>query len=321
MLLLRPSSRRKLSDYGIEVPLLDDRVELLLKNLSVKAKTYLKLSEKPWIVPDDLYRVHTERFVNAVLSNKPDEEIFKCYELIDKEGNYNRYHPKNQSRPFVDLVNYALSHVQGTYEASLHALEDGFCFFMGGGLHHAFPDEGRGFCLLHDVAIAVKKLQFEKTIQRAWIIDIDAHKGDGTAVIFKDDEMVRTLSIHMKSGWPLDMGEGLWQTPSTIDIEIEKGEESTYLPRLKKGLVDLARKDITRPEIAFVVMGADPYEHDVLPSAKLIQLNLEQMKERDQMIRDFLKDLNIPQVYVMAGGYGPRVHEVYSQFINEVLYS
>ncbi|MFZ4715763.1 MAG: histone deacetylase [Bacteriovoracaceae bacterium] len=319
MIYLRPSSRRKLSDFGIEVPLLDDRVELTLKALSEKALAQVFQSEKPWIVEADLTRVHTTSYIKELLSPKPDQAVMKCYELVDQNGNFHRYDPKKQTKSFIDLVNYALSHVQGTYEASLHALNDGHCFFLGGGLHHAFPDEGRGFCLIHDVAIAIRKLQALNKIETAWVIDIDAHKGDGTALIFADDATVKTFSIHMKQGWPLDMGEGAWHTASTVDVEISAHEEQDYNKKLNEGLMLLA-KDAQIPDICFVVMGSDPYEHDVLPSAGLLKLSLSQMKERDQLVRKFLEEKKIPQVYVMAGGYGPRVHEVYAQFANEILY-
>lgn len=318
MILNRPSSRRKLSDYGIEVPLLDDRVDLVIKGLSQEAKKIFHQSEKPWITESDLLRVHTNDFIKAVLSNKPDEQVMKCYELIDTQGNYHRYNPDKQKKSFIDLVNYALSHVQGTYEASLHALEKNECFFLGGGLHHAFPGEGRGFCLFHDVAIAIKKLQAEQSIRSAWIIDIDAHKGDGSAVIFLNDPLVKTFSIHMKHGWPLDQGAGPWTIPSTFDVEVEQGEDAVYLEKLKNGL-EAFSKISQIPDVCFVVMGSDPYEYDVLPSASLIKLSLEQMKERDVLVRNFLAEKNIPRVYVMAGGYGPKVHEVYLQFINEIM--
>ena len=318
MILNRPSSRRKLSDYGIEVPLLDDRVELIIKSLSPKAKKNFIQSEKPWITQADLLRVHSADYISEVLSNKPDRPVMNCYELVDKNGNYHRYNPENQKKSFIDLVNYALSHVQGTYEAALHALKEKECFFLGGGLHHAMASEGRGFCLLNDVAIAVRKLLAENTIKSAWIIDVDAHKGDGTAAIFFEDALVKTLSIHMKHGWPLDQGDGPWRIPSSIDIEIAQGEESHYLAKLREGLNHLS--EIAQiPDVCFVVMGSDPYEHDVLPSASLLKLTLEQMKERDLMVRNFLAEKNIPRVYVMAGGYGPRVHEVYVQFINEIM--
>ena len=50
-----------------------------------------------------------------------------------------------------------------------------------------------------------------------------------------------------------------------------------------------------------------------------INLNLKQMYLRDTHIYEFLKHLNIPGAYVMAGGYGEAVYKVYSGFLHFVL--
>jgi acetoin utilization deacetylase AcuC-like enzyme len=105
--------------------------------------------------------------------------------------------------------------------------------------------------------------------------------------------------------------------PSDIDIPIAAGQEHLYVTRLKEGL----RMLDTQPtaDIAVVVAGADPYEKDELPSAKLLQLTLEQLQERDLFIYDFLKGKGIPGAYLMAGGYGESAWEVYAQFLEWAL--
>ena len=59
----------------------------------------------------------------------------------------------------------------GTIQAARNALRDGIGFNIGGGFHHAFPDHGEGFCAIHDVAVAIRKLQNEKLIERATVVD------------------------------------------------------------------------------------------------------------------------------------------------------
>jgi acetoin utilization deacetylase AcuC-like enzyme len=204
------------------------------------------------------------------------------------------------------------------------ALKNGFCFYFGGGMHHAQKDYGNGFCLLNDIAIAIRKLQAEKVIKQAWIIDVDAHKGDGTAALTEGDDSVTTLSIHMAKGWPLDQekydsGGKLNPSfiPSDIDIPIDAGEEHLYVTRLKEGLRMLDSQPTA--DLAVVLAGADPYEKDELPSAKLLQLSLEQLQERDLLIYDFLQNKSIPTAYLMAGGYGESAWEVYTQFLEWAL--
>lgn len=314
MILLKPSARVHLASYGIEVPLLDERVDQILKHVD---SSKVIQSKNLKVEKEDYLRVHSKSFVQEAFSEKPDRLIYDCYEL-KVNGQYQRFDPNNQKKPFTELIKNLQETVNGTYEASLIALEKGFCFFLGGGLHHAYPDYGRGFCLFHDVMIAARKLQAESKIKTIWIIDTDVHKGDGTAYICKNDPTVKTLSIHMKFGWPLNDPNmsAPWFTPSTIDIGIDYKEEGIYLQELEKGLKKLS--EFPKPDLAFVVQGSDPYEKDILPSAELIKLTKEQMLARDMMVYQFLKNHNIPQCTVMAGGYGPHVWEVYANFLNTV---
>lgn len=190
-------------------------------------------------------------------------------------------------------------------------------------MHHAKLDYGEGFCVVNDLVISIRKLQAEKKIGTVWIIDVDAHKGDGTASLTKDDESIFTLSIHMAKSWPLDGQEFINGKPnpsfipSDMDIPVEEGEDGLYVQKLREGLEKL--KTFKKPDIALVVDGSDPFEEDELPSTKGLKLSLEQMKERDISVYNFLKSQNIPGAYVMAGGYGENSWKVYAQFLEHVL--
>jgi acetoin utilization deacetylase AcuC-like enzyme len=205
------------------------------------------------------------------------------------------------------------------YLSSKSALRLGFSYFLGGGMHHAMSFSGRGFCLVNDIVIVLKKLLDEKAIQHAWVIDLDAHKGDGTAELTHNDPTITTFSIHMKNGWPLNQGgpNDPWFIPSNIDIEISAGEEEQYLSKLTNGLSHL-ESNFPRPDIVIVVDGADPYSEDALPSTALLKLSKEQMLERNKLVYHFLNDRNIPQSYCMAGGYGKKSWEIYFQFLHFV---
>ena len=65
-----------------------------------------------------------------------------------------------------------------------HALKDGVAINIGGGFHHAFPDHGEGFCMIHDVAVAIRRMQRDDKIRTAMTVDCDVHHGNGTAAIF-----------------------------------------------------------------------------------------------------------------------------------------
>ena len=124
----------------------------------------------------------------------------------------------------------------------------------------------------------------------------------------------------MQDGWPLNMGtqKDPWFIPSTVDVGIEIGEEDQYMARLESGLLELEEKSKVKPDLVIVVNGADPYEHDELPSAGPIKLSKKQMLERDEFLYHFFQSRKIPQSYVMAGGYGKRSWEIYLQFLKLV---
>ena len=102
-----------------------------------------------------------------------------------------------------------------------------------------------------------------------------------------------------------------------MDIPIDSGQEEEYVPRLEQGLQRLAR--MSTPDLALVVAGADPYEHDELPSTRLLRLSKQQMLERDTLIYSFLASRGIPAAYLMSGGYGERIWEMYYQFVEWAL--
>jgi acetoin utilization deacetylase AcuC-like enzyme len=191
-------------------------------------------------------------------------------------------------------------------------------------MHHGHREFGHGFCPVNDIVIAAKKLQAEHGVRSIWIIDVDAHKGDGTAALTRDDTSIVTLSVHMARGWPLDGSEILPDgqanpsfVASDIDIPVEQEENSQYLEKLAQGLEMLGQ--YPRPPLAIVVCGSDPYEEDELSSASALRLSLDHLLDRDQQIYHFLKRLDIPSAWLMAGGYGEHSWKVYTRFLKWAL--
>src|SRR5258707_7494170 len=118
----------------------------------------------------------------------------------------------------------------GTITAAESALQDGFGCNIGGDCHHAYPGHGEGFCAIHDVAVAIRRLQKDKLIEKAMVVDCDVHHGNGTAAIFADDPTVFTLSIHQFNNYPS------FKPPSDLDIHLEDGvADNEYLERLAGG--------------------------------------------------------------------------------------
>ena len=330
MVIYSQGYRGGLEQYGILIPVRDSKFKKTFEHLLShpvlghrRAEWHLEHSGQP-ITREDLRRAHTEGYVNKLFSQGLEEEIIRTFELLDSNGRYHRYDPNKATQPLSKLLERTLYSIAGDYQCCQVALDRGFCYYFGGGAHHAQPDHGKGFCVLNDIVIVLRKAQAENRIRNAWVIDVDAHKGDGTAVITQDDDTIRTLSVHMAGGWPLDEAEFDLQgrrnpsfTPSDVDIPIDSGQEDLYVPRLQQGLNTLA--EMSSPDLAIVVSGADPYEHDELPSTRLLRLSKPQMMERDILIYSFLKSRGVPAAYLMSGGYGEKIWEVYYQFLEWAL--
>ncbi|MBV6432194.1 MAG: Acetoin utilization protein AcuC [Bryobacteraceae bacterium] len=194
----------------------------------------------------------------------------------------------------------------GTTLAARLALRQGVGFNIGGGFHHAFPDHGEGFCAIHDVAIAIRKLQREGVIRRAMVVDCDVHHGNGTAAIFSGDRSVFTLSIHQFNNYPPE------KPPSTVDIHLADGTGDTeYLERL----AEACRLTVAgfEPEILFYVAGADPYIDDQLGG---LNLTMEGLRERDETVMDIALRKGVPVAVVLAGGYARELADTISIHVN-----
>ena len=324
MLLYDLENKFYLFDFGIKIPIMEDKIfktiEYLRQFPAFEEASIPKISDT--LTREDLERVHSKEYVERLFSTGIEAEIIKIFELVDAEGNYHRYNPEDGKFPLKFIFNQELIKAAGSFQCTKVALEKGFCFYFGGGAHHAKNGYGEGFCMINDIVIAIKRLQSENRIKEAWVIDVDAHKGDGTAALTQEDDSIKTLSIHMAHGWPLDGQEFINGEmnpsflPSDVEIPIEVKEENVYIQKLKEGLLKL--ETLSKPQLAVIVLGADPYEKDELLSTSLIKLTLEQMMERDILIYEFLKARNIPQAYLMAGGYGSECWQVYAQFLEYV---
>ncbi len=196
----------------------------------------------------------------------------------------------------------------GSILAARLALEDRIAVSLGGGFHHAFPDHGEGFCVLHDVAIAIRRLQKDGTIERAMTVDCDVHQGNGTAEIFAADATVFTFSIQQERNYPYP------KPPSSLDINLEDGaEDEEYLAALEQGL-DQSLGEF-QPDAIFYLAGADPYREDQLGGLKL---SLDGLERRDRMVYGKARAKNVPVMITLAGGYARRLEDTIQIHANTI---
>ena len=168
---------------------------------------------------------------------------------------------------------------------------------LGGGLHHAFPSHGEGFCPFNDVAVAARVLQ-SRGIDRLAIIDLDVHHGNGTAFTFESDPRVFTFSMHQQHNYPMFKPRG------SLDIGLPDGaHDATYLRELQRALPAVIAH---APQCVFYVAGADPYEDDQLGGLRLTK---DGLRQRDRRVIDAVRAAGVPLVITLAGGYARRIED------------
>lgn len=185
--------------------------------------------------------------------------------------------------------------VHGTYLAARAALEDGVAGNLAGGTHHAFPDHGEGFCVLNDVAIAVRQLQHEQALARALVVDLDVHQGNGTAAIFEQDPSVYTLSLHGAKNYPVH------KTRSSLDVGLEDGiGDDGYLDALDAALARAFRE--FAPDLVFYLAGVDVARGDRYGKLALTDAGV---RRRDRCVVQAVRSRALPLAIVLGGGYAP----------------
>ncbi|HEY4904967.1 MAG TPA: histone deacetylase [Candidatus Sulfotelmatobacter sp.] len=227
----------------------------------------------------------------------------------------------------------------GSILAARHALTDRIAFNVGGGFHHAFPDHGEGFCMIHDVAVAIRCMQRDKKIRTAMTVDCDVHHGNGTAAIFAGARTtsaplpsasasmlssphsaktkmrgahatdVFTISLHQHNNYPAV------KPPSSIDVDLPDGiGDDDYLAWLDQALSSGLRQ--FEPDLICYIAGADPYREDQLGG---LALTIEGLKKRDELVFRVARARDIPVMVTYAGGYAQNVEDTVTIHSNTVI--
>lgn len=259
------------------------------------------------VFPTEKYRLIKKRLIEEkllkpadFLTPKPAEDkdilLVHAKEYLEKlkTGTLSPMEIARLELPYSkDLVKASYMCAGGTIESSKIALKNGVGVHLGGGFHHAFADHGEGFCVLNDVAIAVRKLIKDGLITKALVIDCDLHQGNGTADIFKDDDSVFTFSIHQENNYPFI------KPKSSLDIGLkDRTKDAEYLNQLEKHIPKIISS--FKPEFIIYVAGADPYKNDQIGN---LALSIEGLAKRDQFIVHMAKNYHVPLAIVLAGGY------------------
>jgi acetoin utilization deacetylase AcuC-like enzyme len=270
---------------------------------------------------EDILLVHTPQYVHKLKTG-----TLSAREELEMEIPYS-----------PELVRAFWLAAGGSILAADYALNDRVAFNIGGGFHHAFPDHGEGFCMIHDVAVAIRRMQRDDKIRTAMTVDCDVHQGNGTAVIFAGVRVpsdplpsvggaripashgarirntqvgdVFTISLHQENNYPA------FKPPSSIDVDLpdEIGDDD-YLAWLDNALSSGLRQ--FEPELLCYIAGADPYREDQLGG---LSLTIEGLKKRDELVFRVARARDIPVMVTFAGGYAQKVDDTVTIHCNTVV--
>jgi acetoin utilization deacetylase AcuC-like enzyme len=268
------------------------------------------------VFPTDKYRLTAEELVrrgvvaeDAFLRPEPAprEQVLLVHEreyldLLDgiAEGRL-PWDPRMEVPVDASVVEAFHLATGGTVAAARAALDRGAAANLTGGFHHAYPDHGEGFCLLHDAAIAVQALRREGKARRVLFVDLDVHQGNGTVACFRGDGDAYTFSVHeeVQYPWPKERG--------SLDVGLEAGTgDAEYLGALAESLRRIAR-EFPRPDLLVYVAGADAFEEDRLGR---LAVTREGCRRRDAMVLEHARAEGAPVLGLLAGGYARDVGDV-----------
>ena len=195
--------------------------------------------------------------------------------------------------PLVDsVVKRSLVATGGTVLASKLAIHYGISCNTAGGSHHANYNEGAGYCVFNDVAVAAHYLINRGLANKILIVDLDVHQGNGNSDIFKENKNVFTFSMHSKSNYPAK------KSKSDIDVELEDNlEDQTYIKKLKYYLGELNKENF---DFVFYIAGVDVHFNDRLGKLKISD---EGIRLRDEIVVENFFSKKIPLCGVLGGGY------------------
>ena len=255
---------------------------LLLAEGVIQPADLVEPREADW---DDLLLVHTPRYLTAL-----------------KTGTLGRQAERRMGLPWSPaLVRRSRLAVQGTANAIWLALCDGLAGNLAGGTHHAMPDWGEGFCVLNDVAVALRMHQRSGWLRRALVLDLDVHQGNGNAAFFGGarawpDGGVFTFSMHGARNFPFR------KPPSTRDVPLPDGTgDAAYLDTLAHHLPDVLAR--SNPDVVVYLGGVDVVADDRFGR---LALTRDGLAARDRFVCQTVRDAGIPLCLLLSGGYAAR---------------
>lgn len=242
---------------------------------------------------EDLLRVHTQAYLDKV--NNLDGK----HGLLDGETKV--------ALASVKIARKSVGGVMAAVQAVMQNEVDNAYVLARPPGHHATPDQGLGFCIFANIAIAVEYARAQFGIQKVAVIDWDVHHGNGTEACFYDNPDVLTISLHQDNLFPQDTG-------SYKDVGINKGMgkniniplaagcgDGAYRYAFEKIVIPALRN--FEPELIIIACGFDSSIEDPLGR---MMLHAESYATLTSMLKEVAQEYCSNRlVIVHEGGYNP----------------
>jgi acetoin utilization protein AcuC len=297
-------------DFGPGHPFRGDRYEIFPKFLQEKlpAKNHYQFLKADWAADEDLLHICRREYIDFT------RRYYRLANLGEDYGSmFSQFH-SGDNRPHgrPGKVEEAARLVVGQAKKACDLVEKGkfskvVC--LGGGMHHAMPNWGEGFCLYNDVAFAGKYLLEKHGLQRILILDTDAHAGNGTAAYFYEDPRVLFIDIHQDphtlypgTGFAHQIGEkegkgytiNLPMPPYSGDDCYRLAFEEIILPVTSE----------FKPQIILRNGGSDPHYSDNLTN---LGLTLKGFRMIGDKVREMARTCGGKAVDMIGSGYNKEI--------------
>jgi acetoin utilization protein AcuC len=251
----------------------------------------------------DLELWHTKEYIHAMKRASCGFEVSDLFRYVSGDN----LNPRTRKLP-LGIESAARAIVANSMLACALVLDERFekAISVGGGLHHAKPGYGEGFCVYNDVVICAKHV-LRKGLSRVLVLDTDAHAGNGSCEAFYDDPRVLFVDIHQEyiypgTGFEDEIGEGNGKG-FTVNVPLPPGAGDKAFEFVFNELVFPLVKEF-KPQLIIRNGGSDPH-----PSDKITQLGLtlKGFKYIGRSVRELSKVCDGKEVDLICSGYKPEV--------------
>ena len=247
----------------------------------------------------ELRLVHTQEYLDSLRRSATIARISEVWPL--------RFLPNFLLQRF--LLNGMRYAVRGTVDAANLAMEHGWSINLAGGYHHAQGGQASGFCFYADTPLAIASLQQRNPNLRVLIVDLDAHHGDGNAVLCATNPNVAILDMYSWPNFPYR------EHPVRYGYPLKRGTgDEEYMHQLTEALPRALEE--FAPDLVIYNAGSDPYVGDRIGR---LGLTAEGIANRDRFVFHEARSRHVPIMMVLSGGYCHESHQIVSNSIAQIL--